>query len=120
MYIVNLKSMDWKDKLNFAYSTNPDYKPNDEDDNTTREVVPPSKQRLIVGIERKNRGGKCVTIVKGFVGSDDEIEKLGKTLKTRCGVGGTVKDGEIIIQGEIKQKVASILQELGYRVTISG
>ncbi|HDP74870.1 MAG TPA: translation initiation factor [Bacteroidales bacterium] len=112
--------MDWKDKLNFAYSTNPNFNFADGDENQKPVVVPPSKQRLIVGIERKNRGGKCVTIVKGFVGSDDDIEKLGKTLKTRCGVGGTVKYGEIIIQGEIKQKVASILQEMGYKVTISG
>jgi translation initiation factor 1 len=112
--------MDWKDKLNFAYSTNPDFKPSDEDENQKQEVIPPSKQRLIVGIERKNRGGKCVTIVKGFIGSDDDIEELGITLKKRCGVGGTVKEGEIIIQGEIKQKVASILQEMGYKVTISG
>jgi len=112
--------MDWKDKLNFAYSTNPDFKPSDEDENQKQEVIPPSKQRLIVGIERKNRGGKCVTIVKGFIGSDDDIEELGITLKKLCGVGGTVKEGEIIIQGEIKQKVASILQEMGYKVTISG
>jgi len=112
--------MDWKDKLNFAYSTNPDFKPSDEDEKQKQEVIPPSKQRLIVGIERKNRGGKCVTIVKGFIGSDDDIEELGITLKKRCGVGGTVKEGEIIIQGEIKQKVASILQEMGYKVTISG
>jgi len=112
--------MDWKDKLNFAYSTNPDFKPSDEDENQKQEVIPPSKQRLIVGIERKNRGGKCVTIVKGFIGSDDDIEELGITLKKRCGVGGTVKEGEIIIQGEIKQKVASILQEMGYKVSISG
>ena len=116
----NFFDMDWKDMLQFAYSTNPDFKPNDDEEAEKKEVIPPTKQRLIVGIERKNRGGKCVTIVKGFVGSDEDIEKLGKTLKTRCGVGGTVKDGEIIIQGEIRQKVASILQEMGYKVTISG
>lgn len=112
--------MDWKDKLSFAYSTNPDFNPNEDEGKKEQEIIPPSKQRLIVGIERKNRGGKCVTLVKGFSGPDDELEKLGKLLKTRCGVGGTVKDGEIVIQGEIKQKVASILQELGYKVTISG
>lgn len=112
--------MDWKDKLNFAYSTNPDFNPNEDEGKKEQEIIPPSKQRLIVGIERKNRRGKCVTLVKGFSGPDDELEKLGKLLKTRCGVGGTVKDGEIVIQGEFKQKVASILQELGYKVTISG
>jgi len=112
--------MDWKDKLSFTYSTNPDFKPDRDEENEKHEVIPPSKQKLIVGIERKNRGGKCVTLVKGFVGTDEEIEKLGKTLKTQCGVGGAVKNGEIIIQGEIKQKVASILQKMGYKVTISG
>ncbi len=112
--------MDWKDKLCFTYSTNPDFKPDRDEENEKHEAIPPSKQRLIVGIERKNRGGKCVTLVKGFVGTDEELEKLGKTLKTQCGVGGTVKNGEIIIQGEIKQKVASILQAMGYKVTISG
>lgn len=111
--------MDWKDKLNFAYSTNPDFKP-EEEESSEHKTVPPSKQKLIVGIERKNRGGKVVTIVKGFVGPDDELNKLGKTLKTKCGVGGSVKDGEILIQGENKQKVASILQGLGYKVVISG
>lgn len=112
--------MDWKSKLNFAYSTNPDFNPNEKEEKEQQEVVPPSKQRLIVAIERKNRGGKCVTLVKGFVGTDAEIEKLGKTLKTKCGVGGSVKNGEILIQGELKEKVASILQKMGYRVTISG
>ncbi|QKG81124.1 translation initiation factor [Tenuifilum thalassicum] len=111
--------MDWKDKLSFAYSTNPDFKPEEEDSNEP-EIVPPSSQKLIVGIERKNRGGKVVTIVKGFVGPNDELNKLGKTLKTKCGVGGSTKDGEILIQGDHRQKVASILQDLGYKVVISG
>lgn len=118
--IVAMKNarQDWKERLQFAYSTNPDFKPQQDEDEI--ETPEPAKQKLIVGIERKNRGGKCVTLVKGFVGSSDDLTDLGKKLKTKCGVGGAVKEGVIIIQGEHKQKVALLLRDWGYRVTISG
>jgi translation initiation factor 1 len=114
-----MKQEDWKQKLSFAYSTNPDYK-GDVEAEQDLQKTPPSRQNLVVGIERKHRGGKTVTIVRGFAGPGDELEELGRRLKNRCGVGGTVKDGEILIQGEIKQKVADLLREWGYRVKISG
>jgi translation initiation factor 1 len=73
-----------------------------------------------VAIERKNRGGKTVTLVKGFIGNDDDLAELGKKIKTKCGVGGSAKDGEIIIQGEFKIRIADLLKEWGYKVKVSG
>ena len=105
---------DWKDKLQFAYSTNPSYKP-DEDEADTVKTLEPSKQDLRIWIEKKNRGGKVVSIVSGFIGSNDELKELGKQLKSRCGVGGSVKDGEIIIQGDFRERILDLLNELGYK-----
>lgn len=95
-----------------VYSTNPDF--NYEADAPQPETLAPGQQKLRVGIERKGRGGKTATLVKGFVGTDDDLQALAKQLKTRCGTGGSAKDGEIIIQGELKEKIVSILQSLGY------
>jgi len=114
-----MKENNWKDRLNVVYSTNPDFQYQQEE-KANKETQPPQKQNLIVAIERKNRGGKTVTLVKGFTGSDDDLSELGKKLKTKCGVGGTVKEGEIIIQGEFKTRIADLLREWGYRVKISG
>ncbi len=105
---------DWKDKLKFAYSTNPDYKP-EEQNNEPEESVSPNQQNLRVWLEKKSRGGKVVSIITGFVGSDQELKELAKLLKTRCGVGGSAKDGEIIIQGDFRDKIVSILNEKGYK-----
>lgn len=116
---VFMKENDWKDRLSVVYSTNPDYQ-YQKNEKSEMETLPPQKQNLIVAIERKNRGGKTVTLVKGFIGSDDDLAELGKKLKTKCGVGGTSKDGEIIIQGEFKTRIADLLKEWGYRVKISG
>ena len=104
---------DWKSRLGVVYSTNPDFQyqteaPQEED------TLPPQKQRLIVGIDRRNRGGKQVTLVSGFVGKADDLKELGRTLKTKLGVGGSAKDGEITIQGDFRDKVVSILQAMGY------
>lgn len=104
---------DWKARLGVVYSTNPDFKyetPKEEETST----LPPSRQRLIVGIDRRNRGGKQVTLITGFVGTADDLKELGRTLKTKLGVGGSAKDGEITIQGDFRDKVVSILQGLGY------
>lgn len=112
-------SKDWKERLSMVYSTNPDFK-FDVDNNPFIETPPPSKQNLIVAIERKNRGGKTVTLIKGFVGNEDDLNSLAKNIKTKCGVGGAVKEGEILIQGELKNKVANLLKTMGYKVKISG
>ena len=105
---------DWKSRLGVVYSTNPDFAYQTEQD-VEEETLEPDKQRLIVGIDRRNRGGKQVTLVSGFVGKADDLKELGRVLKTRLGVGGSAKDGEITIQGDFRDKVVSILQQLGYR-----
>lgn len=112
----NTKNNDWKDRLNVVYSTNPDfrYEIRDEEETST---LPPSQQKLRVQLDRKNRGGKVVTLVTGFTGSDDDLKELGRLLKSKCGVGGTAKDGEIIVQGDFKQKVLDLLKQAGYTQT---
>ena len=105
---------DWKARLGVVYSTNPDFQYQTEQD-VEEETLPPQKQRLIVGIDRRNRGGKQVTLVSGFVGKADDLKELGRVLKTRLGVGGSAKDGEITIQGDFRDKVVSILQQMGYQ-----
>lgn len=113
------EKQDWKDRLNIVYSTNPDY--NYEVPAQIQVDTPaPQKQLLRVSIDRKKRNGKSVTLVEGFIGNDNDLKELSKTLKNKCGVGGSAKDGEIIIQGELKQKVAQILGQLGYKTKIIG
>ena len=107
------KDNDWKSRLGVVYSTNPDFQ-YDTGAETEAETPPPDKQRLVVTIDRRNRGGKQVTLVTGFVGKADDLKELGKALKTRCGVGGTAKDGEITIQGDLRDKVVALLVEMGY------
>ena len=108
-----MKDNDWKARLGVVYSTNPDFQYETEQE-AEAETLPPAKQRLIVAIDRRNRGGKQVTLVTGFVGKADDLKELGKALKTRCGVGGTAKDGEITIQGDLRDKVVALLKEMGY------
>ena len=107
---------DWKDRLNIVYSTNPDFQYSTDEKEET-ETLPKQQQKLRVSIEKNHRGGKTVTIVKNFVGSDEDIKELGRLLKTRCGVGGTTKEGEILIQGEFKEKIIEILKREGYTQT---
>lgn len=101
---------------NVVYSTNPDfnYEMEQTDDIQT---LPPQQQRLYVSIDRKQRAGKEVTLVEGFVGSDEDLKDLGKLLKSKCGVGGSVKDNEILIQGNFKQKIFELLLKDGYSQT---
>lgn len=108
------KDNDWKKRLGMVYSTNPDFTFNDgeEDEPLT---LPAAEQKLRVRIEKNGRGGKTVTVVKGFVGSEDDLKVLAKGLKTKCGVGGSVKDGDVIIQGDLKEKVVALLLTMGYR-----
>lgn len=113
------KQDDWKDRLNVVYSTNSDFD-YEHDENEEEETLEPNKQQLKVSIDRKKRKGKSVTLVEGFVGAEDDMKDLAKILKTKCGVGGSAKEGEIIIQGEFKQKVAEILKSLNYKVKLVG
>jgi len=108
-----MKKNDWKDRLNIVYSTNPDFRYDDGEEETPEK----NRQRLRVSIEKKGRGGKTVTVVSGFTGREDDLKELGRLLKTKCGVGGSVKDGEILIQGELKQRVIEILKTDGYTQT---
>ena len=105
---------DWKKRLGVVYSTNPDFAYAEETEAAQEETLPPGKQRLRVGIDRRNRGGKQVTLVSGFTGTDEDLKALGKTLKLKCGVGGSAKDGEITVQGDWRDKVTALLQEMGY------
>lgn len=105
---------DWKQRLGVVYSTNPDFAYSEEPAGEEAETLEPSRQRLIVSIDRRNRGGKQVTLVSGFVGTQDDLSALGKTLKVKCGVGGSAKDGEITIQGDFRDRVTALLKEMGY------
>lgn len=107
--------MSKKQAIGVVYSTNPDFQ-YQYDDEPEAETLPPAKQRLRVSLDRHHRGGKTVTLVTGFVGTDDDLQTLGKTLKSRCGVGGAAKDGEIIIQGNHLDKVRQLLASEGYNV----
>lgn len=106
-----------KDRVGIVYSTNPDYAYQYADEQTEVDTLQPSDQRLRVRIERSGRGGKTVTIVDKFVGTEADLESLGKLLKSRCGVGGSVKDGQIIVQGDFRERVVTLLQGLGYTQT---
>ena len=105
---------DWKSRLGVVYSTNPDFKYETAAE-PEQETLPPASQRLIVRIDRRQRAGKQVTLVEGFVGRQEDLAALAKTLKTRCGVGGTAKDGEITIQGDLRDKVTALLSVMGYK-----
>ncbi len=96
-----------------VFSTNPDFKFQYEEEDEA-DTLEPVKQDLRIWLDRKGRGGKDVTLIKGFIGSTDDLETLGKTLKTKCGTGGSVKDGEILIQGDMRDKVFVFLQKMGY------
>ncbi len=105
---------DWKSRLGMVYSTNPDYQFQQEE-TFEEETLEPKDQKLIVAIDKKGRAGKQVTAVSGFVGKEEDLEALGKTLKTKCGVGGSVKDGIILIQGDQRDKITGILTNMGYK-----
>lgn len=108
-----MAEQDWKKRLGVVYSTNPDFQYQTEQ-KVEQATLEPGKQRLIVRIDRRQRAGKQVTLVEGFVGTSDDLATLAKTLKTRCGVGGTAKDGEITMQGDLRDKLVGLLTTMGY------
>jgi translation initiation factor 1 len=110
-------SKNWKDRLGTVYSTDPDfqYTPRQSEE---AETLPPSKQQLTVCTDSKMRKGKTVTIVADFIGKTEDLEALAKFLKTKCGAGGSAKDGEIVIQGDFKTKIRDILNHEGYHVKL--
>ena len=105
--------------MSLVYSTNPDLEFG-KDGKIQPETLPSKQQNLIVQKSIKGRGGKVATLVTGFIGKEADLENLGKMLKNKCGTGGSVKDGEIIIQGDQRNKIAEILQKEGYKVKVSG
>lgn len=108
-------SEDWKDRLGVVFSTNNDFE-YDKEQNEEDETIPAQQQDLRVQLDRKKRKGKSVTLITGFVGSTEDLKDLAKTLKSKCGVGGSVKDGEILIQGDFCNKVIELLKGDGYKV----
>ncbi|NML36462.1 translation initiation factor [Chitinophaga sp. G-6-1-13] len=99
-----------------VYSTDPNFSFEPEH-REEQETLSPAEQQLRVKLDTKQRAGKVVTLVDGFIGKDEDAEKLGKDLKTKCGTGGSVKDGQILIQGDYKEKVIKWLQDWGYKKT---
>lgn len=104
----------WKKRTGVVYSTDPDFKYAEYAEEEP-ETLEPGKQKLTVGIDRRNRSGKQVTLITGFVGREEDLAALGKMLKTKCGVGGSAKDGEILIQGDFRDKVTELLTAAGYK-----
>lgn len=102
-----------------VYSTNDDYQYIDSEV-TSEEGLPPSKQNLRVLLDRKQRGGKSVTLVTGYIGEKSELESLGKLVKQKCGVGGSVKEGVIIVQGDFRSRILELLIKEGYKAKLSG
>lgn len=107
-----------KKRVNVVYSTNPDFQYQSEESNEET-TLPKADQDLRIWLDRKG-GGKVVSVVKGFVGSQDDLKSLAKELKSQCGVGGSAKDGEILIQGDQREKILNHLQDAGYRAKKAG
>ena len=101
------------------YSTNPDYEYS-EYQSAEEETLLPDQQDLRVQLDKKSRGGKKVTLITGFIGSEQDLKSLGKHIKSQCGVGGSVKDGEILIQGDFVERIVGLLRKDGYQAKRSG
>lgn len=105
-------------KSPLVYSTNPNFSFDEEEESV--DTIENQYQKLYVSIDKKQRAGKEVTLIEGFIGSEDDLKELGKMLKSKCGVGGSVKDGDVIIQGNFRDKVMEILQKEKYQVKRKG
>ena len=108
-----MKNNDWKERLNIVYSTNSDFQ-YEKEEREEMDTLLNEKQNLRIQLDKRNRGGKKVTLITGFVGKEQDLQDLGKLLKTKCGVGGSTKDDEIIIQGDFRNKIVEILHKEGY------
>lgn len=104
---------DWKDRLNVVFSTNPDFEYSHEEE-MEEDTLEPAKQMLRIELDKRNRKGKSVTLITGFVGTNEDLQILEKLLKVKCGVGGSSRDGEILLQGDFRKKVLELLQKEGY------
>lgn len=110
---------DWKERLGTVYSTNPEFTYNQGEDED-QETLPKNEQILYISLDKKNRKGKAVSLVEGFIGKEVDLKDLGKLLKSKCGVGGSVKEGEILIQGDFREKIVKLLESEGYKVKKKG
>ena len=108
------KKNDWKNREGVVYSTSSDFNYSYQQDDEAA-TLPPQQQQLKVLLDKSGRAGKQVTLVTGFIGTANDLETLGKTLKNKCGTGGSVKDGEIIIQGDFRDRVVQMLVKDGYK-----
>ncbi|MFD2200733.1 translation initiation factor [Shivajiella indica] len=113
------KNNDWKKRDGVVYSTSQDFDYHTEEDFEIL-TLPPQQQNLKVLLDKKSRGGKQVTLIEGFIGTEDDLKELGKFLKNKCGVGGSAKDGEILVQGDHRDKIVQILTQEGYKAKKSG
>lgn len=114
---MNKTDNDWKKRLGTVYSTNPEFQYKQEG-NEELQTLPPSKQKLHIRLDKNKRKGKTVSLITGFIGKDDDLHELSALLKKKCGTGGSSKDGEIIIQGDFRQRLLDILSAEGYRARI--
>jgi len=114
-----MKEKGKKNRIDVVYSTNPNFQYNHESEGE-EETLPAAQQDLRVMLDKKQRAGKSVTLVTGFVGSNSDLEALGKLLKSKCGVGGAVKDGEVMIQGDHRKKILELLLKEGYKAKLAG
>lgn len=112
----NNKKVDKKHRQGVVFSTNPNFSYNDDIEEEIP-TLPHNQQKLRLSIEKAGRAGKIVTIVRGFIGTTNDLNQLAKLLKQHCGVGGSVKDGDMIIQGDHKQKLLEMLKKEGYTQT---